>query len=358
MHEGKLKPGQLDEGMVKTMYGEFKEAGASGYGKGWDKFGDDATQDKAVLHLQRNLFRFSGAKSFTELQQLNNLLVKDGIIREQADFLTEALKLNENYNINHKQAEYQTIRQSAHWAREFERYMADVKLFPNVKFKTAGDKRVRDAHRKLEGLVVPLASDFVKRYWTPLAWRCRCRWVQTAEKTTKDIPTNVEGVEPEFIGNAGFTKEVFPEQAREGGKAHPYFAVLRTDTEAVQEVERQMVKHFREEVRTWAKEKIVKPGKSFKHDKLKQGFKVSGIQLKSITGKPHEDQFERNNLLYNLEDNFSTAEFISKTPEIKGRSQYVMWYYFKDLSGNFYYNVVEMADGSFILHAITDKIHS
>jgi hypothetical protein len=357
MHEGRLKPGQLDESLVKNIYAELNEAAGSGYGKNWNKLGNDAAQDRSVLHMQRNLYRFSGAKSFTELEQVNSAQYKDGKSREFNDFLSDVLKINDTYNITHKQAEWQTARQSGHSAREYQQFVADIKIFPNVRFKTVGDKRVRESHKKLEGTIVPINSEFLRRYMTPLDYRCRCRWVQTAEKVSKYIPDTVEGVKPEFIGNVGITNEVFPEQNRDGGKAHPHFAILRTNTEAVRAVERLMVKNFREEVRTWAKEKIVKANKAFKHKELPEGFKVSGIQLKSITGKPHADQFERNNLLYNLEENFKTAEFISKTPEIKGRPQYKMWYYFKDQSGNFFYNVVEMADGSFILHAITDSIH-
>jgi hypothetical protein len=312
---------------------------------------------KTVLHLQRNLFRFSGAKSFTQLQEINGLLVKDGKVQDWPAFKADALAINPKYNVDHLQAEFQTARQSGHAARDWQQFVADIKIFPNVKFKTAGDSRVRDEHAKLEGIVVPIMSDFMRKHMTPLGWRCRCRWVQTAEKPSKNIPEKVEGIAPEFLGNVGLTEEVFPEQNHEGGKAHPYFAVLRTNTQAVQEVERQMVKHFREEVRTWAKEQLVKPNKTFTHKKLLKGFKLSGIQLKSVTGKPHKDQFERNNLLYNLEENFKAAKFVSQSTEIKGRPQYIMWYYFKDASGDFYYNVVEMADGSFVLHAITDRIH-
>lgn len=357
MQEGKLKPGQIDEALVKSTYAELSEATGAGYGKEWVKLGTDAVKDKAVLEMKRNLYRFSGAKSFAQQQEINNLLYKGDNLNSWADFKAGALQINEKYNINHLQAEWQTARQSGNSARDHLQFIAEIKLFPNVKFKTAGDKRVRDSHKALEGIIVAINSDFYKKYMTPLDYRCRCRWVQTAERVSKDIPEKVEGVKPEFIGNVGITKQVFPEQNENGGKMHPYFAILRADQEAMAEVERQMVKNFRDEVRTWAKDKLVKPGKAFKHEDLPQGFKLSGMQLKSITGKPHNDQFGRNNLLYNLEENFKSAKFISKTPEVKGRPQYVMWYYFQDLSGNFYYNVVQMADGSFILHAITDNIH-
>jgi hypothetical protein len=52
MHEGKLKPGQLDETLVKNTFSELKAGAASGYGKEWAKFGDDAGQDSTAPAAQ------------------------------------------------------------------------------------------------------------------------------------------------------------------------------------------------------------------------------------------------------------------------------------------------------------------
>jgi len=136
------------------------------------KFGDEAGADPAVLNMQRNLFRFSGAKSFAIREELNHLLHKDGKKRPWEDFKTEALKINEKYNVNHLQAEYQTAHAAGQHARNWEKYQSQKKLFPNLKYRTVGDARVRDEHAKLEGIIAPIDSDFWKKYYPPNGWRC------------------------------------------------------------------------------------------------------------------------------------------------------------------------------------------
>jgi len=227
MHDGNLKPGQLDEKLVTKTYNDLNEAAASGYGKGWTKFGSDAVNDKQVLLLQQNIFRFSGAKTYTQLMELNSLLVKDGKQQSWPDFKADALKVNEKYNVDHLQAEHQTATRATQSVKEFNQFKADVKIFPNVIFRTAGDKRVRESHRKLEGTIVPVNSAFLDRYMTPLGYRCRCRWVQTAQKATRDIPDTVEGVSDEFKFNPAKTNQVFNEGTANGAKPMPQFIVAK-----------------------------------------------------------------------------------------------------------------------------------
>ena len=351
MESGKIKPGQLNADMVRATFDEIKQGAAKGYGKSFTKFGDDAGRDRAVLKMQHNIFRFSGAKTYAQLSELNDKLYKDGKVVPFQEFRDEALKINEKYNLNYLQAEYQTARQSGHHARNWQQYVEDMEVFPNLEYRTAGDKRVRKDHEKLEGTIAPVNSSFWDSYYPPNGWRCRCYVVQTAASASVHLP-NDPSVKDEFKLNVGKESTVFKES---GKGSHPYFTLLKEDTEALSELDRQMVKVFRDQVRDWAKENIT--GKAaVSHKKLKEDIELSNTDVKSITGKPHEDQTARNELLYNIGENFEGSQFLFSAPEHKGRSQYVTWYYFKDKSGNFFYNVVKMSDGTFRLHAITDKV--
>ena len=351
MQSGKIKRGQLNEEMVRETFNELRSGVAKGYGADFSKLGENADRDRAVLAMQRNVFRFSGAKTYAQLTELNNKLIRDGKVVTFQEFKDEALKINDQYNLNYLQAEYQTARQSGHHARNWAQYIEDIDIFPNLEYRTAGDKRVRDEHKDLAGTIAPVNSPFWDKYYPPNGWRCRCYVVQTAAPASVSLPKD-PNVKPEFEINVGKDTTIFKEN---GKGSHPYFTLLRDNIEALSEVDRQMVKVFREEVREWSKQNIV--GKlKLQHKKFDKKIRLSTTDVKSITGKPHEDQSGRNDLLYNLGESFEGAQFLFSAPESKGRSQYLTWYYFKDKTGQFFYNVVKMADGTLRLHAITDKV--
>jgi hypothetical protein len=72
---------------------------------------------------------------------------------------------------------------------------------------------------------------------TPLGYRCRCRWVQTAQKATRDLPETVNGVSDEFKFNPAKTNQVFNEGSANGSKPMPQFIIAK---EAGKKLEVQM----------------------------------------------------------------------------------------------------------------------
>lgn len=175
--------------------------------------------------MRQNLFKFSGAKTYAQLVELNQELTKSGKPAEWEDFKSAGLKINEKYNLNYLQAEYQTAKQAGYHAANWEVYLRDKDLFPCLKYKTQGDNDVRDEHRRLEGIVAPLNSSFWNRYYPPNGWRCRCYTVQTAESPSEIIPDNIKEIKPEFTLNVGKKGQVFNEG--DTGSPAPYFALAR-----------------------------------------------------------------------------------------------------------------------------------
>lgn len=228
LHDGKLKPEDLDEEMIRESYSELNKKARAGYGDDWLKVNNDTgTPDPVILKMQQNLFRFSGAKTLAELEELNSRLYKNGKRLGWDEFKQEALKINEQYNLNHAQAEWQTATQAGLHAQNWGEYQRNKKQFPNLKYKTQGDDRVRDEHRQLEGVIAPIDSPFWQKYYPPNGWRCRCYTVQTAEAPTRDIPDEVPGVKTEFRINVATGGQVFNEQDTKDAKAHSYFALAK-----------------------------------------------------------------------------------------------------------------------------------
>src|SRR5690606_37883315 len=74
LHKRKLKPSQLNQELITNTYNELADAAKAGYGKGWVKFPADG-KGSTSLELKKNLYAFSGAKTYAQLEALNQLLV-------------------------------------------------------------------------------------------------------------------------------------------------------------------------------------------------------------------------------------------------------------------------------------------
>ena len=200
----------------------------------WEGFGKDNFKvnkqtgaiSPEVLQMQRNLYKFSGAKNYVLLQQINEILRSDKGKNWQT-FLQEVQKLNPKYNKNYLQAEWQTAKQAGYHAANWQEYVKRKDLYPNLKYCTQKDERVREEHRPLEGFIAPIESDFWKDFYPPNGWRCRCYVVQTAEPaSTGDMPQLSDKDFPkEFRGNVGISGQVFKEDSTNQGTPHPYFAL-------------------------------------------------------------------------------------------------------------------------------------
>jgi hypothetical protein len=79
----------------------------------------------------------------------------------------------------------------------------------------------------MDGIIKPVDDPFWKKYYPPNGWRCRCGVTQTAETVSKDIPTVVPSIKPEFQSNIGLSNHVFDEGDEKGTKPHPYFALSK-----------------------------------------------------------------------------------------------------------------------------------
>ncbi|QAR30648.1 hypothetical protein EQP59_04450 [Ornithobacterium rhinotracheale] len=230
-HEGKLKAGELDNAYILNTYEELK----SGFTEGFDSsnfkvHGATNGISPETLKMRQNLFKFSGAKTYTLLEEINQILNSNK--GETFDsFKNEVMKLNPRYNKNYLQAEWQTAKQAGYHAANWDEYQNNKDLYPNLKYKTQGDSRVREPHRLLNGIIAPIGSDFWKVHYPPNGWRCRCYVVQTAEKPTNeaDLPVLTDKDLPkEFRGNVGISGEIFKETDENKGKPHPYFALFKT----------------------------------------------------------------------------------------------------------------------------------
>lgn len=352
-YEGKLKKGALDTAYILKTYDELESATQKGYGASFAKI-DKTTGLPAqnVVAMQQNIFRFSGAKNATMLAQINELLSKDGKRPSFADFKREVLKLNPTYNQNYLQAEFQTALQAGKLASQWGEYERNKKLFPNLKYKSQEDDRVREEHERLNGIIKPVDDPFWNSYYPPNGWRCRCYVVQTAEDSTeeKDMPKIEEkDVKLEFRNNVGKSGQVFKEGTENGGKPHPYFALVKEKG-----LEKKIDRHIYKSLEYNTKKRLV--GKTIKHKEIGD-IKFTSKGIKEGFNQPHENFFDKNWTLQYLDTIIPVSNYIGfvdyfkKNPMIKGFHVFEI----KINNKESYVLVREMKNGDKSFYSISDS---
>jgi SPP1 gp7 family putative phage head morphogenesis protein len=192
--------------------------------------------------LKRNAYIFSAAKTFQEVQDMQNFLFNDkGFKRQFNEFEKEARQIFDTYNKNWLEAEYETALRQAESAADWERIQAEKDIFPLLRYKTLSDGSVRQEHQTLHNIVRPVDDPFWDRFTPPNGWRCRCFTEQLEEDEAQITPITQSGgkiykknrrwqqevEQPNKLFDFNPAKEgvIFREDAQGKGLSHPYFKV-------------------------------------------------------------------------------------------------------------------------------------
>ena len=181
--------------------------------------------EEMLKYLEKDTLIFSGLKTHTQLlEAISFLKDENGNIVPYYQFEQNILKLNEKYNLNYLEAEYQFAQASsqsaANWANlnDNDRY--------NLQYRTAGDEKVRESHAGLNNTTLPKESPFWISYYPPNGWRCRCiavlvlaskypqsdveKAISAGEKATTQIGKDGKNKLEMFRFNPGIERKVFP----------------------------------------------------------------------------------------------------------------------------------------------------
>lgn len=94
-------------------------------------------------------------------------------------------------------------------------FAANKDLFPNLKYVTAGDERVRHSHAVLDGLIKAIDDPIWNKIFPPKDWGCRCHCEPTDEPAHEGEMPKGYKVNPVFDGNVGKDGSIFSDK-------HPY----------------------------------------------------------------------------------------------------------------------------------------
>lgn len=221
LKKGSLKPADLNGELVKNILTDVRGGLTSGFGS---KFFDYTDNPKGKLALNQNLYRFSGAKTYQELAKLNFAVSNK---KSVADIKKEALKINDEYNRTYLETEIINASRSGAMFEKWHKFQSQKHLYPNLKYKTVKDNRVRLEHKQLHDVVKPIDDEFWDTWFPPNGHRCRCYTTQTDEKATPGTPEG--NPTPGFHGNVGKTNMAFNEDE------HPYFIFPAEDAKKIKE---------------------------------------------------------------------------------------------------------------------------
>lgn len=197
------------------------------------------TPPELTAALRNNVFIFSGLKTYHSLSEVGlSLTNEDGSTKSWADFHDSVKAIDGTYNTNYLYAEYNHAVHSSQMAVKWHEWEKDGDNY-NLQYRTAGDERVREAHRQLDGVTLPPSDKFWERYLPPNGWNCRCNVVQVLRgdypQSDSDRATEI-GDEytrtPKaqmFRFNAGKTLEIFPAR-------HPYNKAPEPARQAVEQM--------------------------------------------------------------------------------------------------------------------------
>lgn len=121
--------------------------------------------------LEANIYRFSAAKNLALIQQMNVLLRGTANFN---DFKQKTKPLLDNFNLYFMQTEYQTAISTSIGASRFWEMQNNADTLPFWEYQTTGDDRVREAHRKLNGMIFKANDTIWNTIYPPNGWNCRC----------------------------------------------------------------------------------------------------------------------------------------------------------------------------------------
>lgn len=215
--------------------------------------------------LNRDVFVFSGCKTYHQLREVSQLLRDDqGRIKPFRKFYDEVKAIHHEYNERYLQAEQEFAVHAAQSAAQWAEIERDGDEY-DLQYRTANDKRVRPSHAELEGLTRPCSDPCWSEIMPPNGWKCRCRVVQvrkgkydyTDEDTalrlgreaTTDFDSQGRNRAEMFRFNPGKDKVIFP-------KHHPYYNLSTQAKNAINSIAdtREVKKEFTAETIAQAEE--------------------------------------------------------------------------------------------------------
>lgn len=219
----------VDMALLKHTATQLREAIVTGYGKTPEDKDFDVRDFEMLKHLERNVYVFSGFKTYQQLREATDLLRdKDGNVRSWPDYKTEVLKNSEKYNVRYLKAEYDHALVSSQMASQWIDIQRNKDILPLLEFDATLDMHTTNTCRSLDGMRLPCDHPVWKTYYLPLHFGERSLIRQVARGTISDTSKiDFPELKPMFKNNVGIDGVAFPD-------THPYYEASKADKKEIE----------------------------------------------------------------------------------------------------------------------------
>ena len=208
----KYDPATYQETVNKLMEGLYSGLGLT------HEYGSEKYLTRTMMEL--NIHRFGFQKNYYEVFELNKLFRNTDNFNDFKQGAKNVLGKLDQY----LETEYETAAATSQNAERWADYKQEKNTFPYLKYETAGDEKVRDSHRVLDGKIFKLDNrNSWQDIYPPNGYRCRCEMIQlradevneATDLTTGDQARQLMGdkyqrmKEDGFAVNKGETKQIF-----------------------------------------------------------------------------------------------------------------------------------------------------
>lgn len=217
--EQQVKAEELNRDLVIKYYNCLNKAAQQGWGKNY--YNENITRN-----FRENLLKTAGAKSYNLIKKIEDLKNNSA---DKQNFINTAKNLIDRYN-TWQDTENNFVSKSASNARDFNEYIKNSEVFPNLKNHTLKNTNIRNSHAINEGVVKPVNE------WNeipPYCPNCRCWLEQTTDPATKN---GLQNINPYWASNPAFTGKFFTDKNKYFTKIDAKLKLLvRNNTESMKE---------------------------------------------------------------------------------------------------------------------------
>lgn len=275
------------------------------------------------------------------------------------EFKKKTASIDQQYNRRWLKTEYDHTVASANMTEKWQKFQEQKHLYPNLRYETVGDAKVRPEHQVWDGVVLPIDHPFWNTRYPPNDWGCRCDVVQTDEAPA-ERPVNQGKVPRNFSHNPARSGQIFkdPAYAQQLSKDQLKTAYALAKTLLRQEAGKDFLptlRKERKEIKVLAKKRLV--GKTVTHDALDKPIHFTMTGIKEALNQPHQHILEKNRAVKNIDKIIPKGIYIRTDADNKGKN--ILYHYLKiELAKEDSFIVIkeDVNKNEAFFYSITDKI--
>lgn len=228
IYEGGITARSLNKPLSRKLFKETNDHLNSGVKTAFEFGGENK---ELLAELSDNIYVFSAAKIYNEVEDISSLILDDRKLRPFSQFKKLAKEKYDIYNVDWLKSEYETAVGQAQTAVKWQEIVKESKLFPYLKREAVMDGVTSPECVVLNGIIAPVGDAFWASRSPLTHFNCRCIITQidkyddvslSSGKEKQEAMKQTDHINPLFKGNPGIDKVVFNE-------SHPYFEIKPKD---------------------------------------------------------------------------------------------------------------------------------